>query len=91
MRIAFNRSALVSLHLNTVSFHVGVYPDPTTVYKVKDGREVDVDCTWIWGRATEPYDHCLEYFGGGPLFLVCFVREWWPARAWWKLCKSLGK
>ena len=28
---------------------------------------------WIWGRQTEPYDLCLEYFGVGPLFLLV-----WP-------------
>jgi hypothetical protein len=27
---------------------------------------------WIWGRATEAYDMCLEYFGLGPIVLVCW-------------------
>ena len=29
---------------------------------------------WIWGRATEAYDGCLEYFGLGPIAQLC-----WPA------------
>lgn len=27
----------------------------------------------MWGRSTESYDHCLEYFGLGPLALLV-----WP-------------
>lgn len=29
--------------------------------------------SWIWGRQTEPYDLCLEYFGCGPLFLIVWL------------------
>jgi hypothetical protein len=25
---------------------------------------------WKWGRSTEPYDLCAEYFGLGPFFLI---------------------
>lgn len=73
MTIRFNCAALINIQTANWSLLIGVYRDPNTVYKVKNGREVEVDCDWVWGRATEQYDHCLEYFGFGPLFLVC-----WP-------------
>lgn len=28
---------------------------------------------WMWWRHTEEYDSCLEYFGLGPILLVCWV------------------
>jgi hypothetical protein len=43
-----------------------------TYYKMKGKKEVEVDSYWVWGRATEQYDHCGEYFGLGPLFLLCW-------------------
>lgn len=39
-------------------------------YKQKGDKEVVVEGYWVWGRATEMYDHCGEYFGLGPLLLV---------------------
>ncbi len=73
MKINFNRTSLISFHFEDSSVHLGVYRDPNTVYKMKGDREVEVDCDWIWGRATEQYDHCLEYFGLGPFMLVCWL------------------
>ena len=73
MKVKLNTCALVSFNCEAFSLHLGVYREPNTVYKVKDGREVEVDCDWVWGRATEQYDHCLEYFGLGPLALVCWM------------------
>lgn len=69
--------ALVSfLEMNATegvtSFHFGVKPDRQLVYKYRNGQEIEVECNYIWGRATEIYDHCLEYFGLGPLFLICW-------------------
>lgn len=52
--------------------HLGVWPHMSSCYKQKKGREVEVDGYWIWGRATEIYDHNGEYFGLGPLLLVCW-------------------
>lgn len=77
MKIDFNSIALVSMHFSSFSFHLGVYRDldGVCVYKHKsDGSlELEENDWYIWGRATEEYDFCLEYFGLGPLFLVC-----WP-------------
>lgn len=28
---------------------------------------------WLWGRATEAYDMCLEYYGLGPVAMVCWL------------------
>lgn len=25
---------------------------------------------WYWGRDFEEYEHCLDYWGAGPLFLL---------------------
>lgn len=55
----------------TVAF--GVPRGPRHIY-VPGKREAQcLDNAWIWGRATEVYQHCLEYFGLGPFLLVC-----WP-------------
>lgn len=67
---AFNTIALLSIHTHWASFHFGVYKDEFDVYK--PGVEEQVSCDWIWGRATESYDSCMEYFGLGPFFLVCW-------------------
>lgn len=68
-----NGCALLSIYTSIVCVHFGVKRSPTVVYKKKGGREVGVECDWIWGRATEQYDHCLEYFGLGPLLLLVWV------------------
>jgi hypothetical protein len=40
---------------------------------VRNTEEIDHEYEWwLWGRATERYDHCLEYFGVGPLALFCW-------------------
>lgn len=54
------------------SFHLGVYPCMSGYYKQKGDGEVHVTGYWVWGRATEEYDHNGEYFGLGPLLLVCW-------------------
>lgn len=28
---------------------------------------------WIWGHETEEYDCIMEYYGLGPLFLLCVM------------------
>ena len=74
MKINFNTCSLISLHTNKFSFHLGVYPDEDELYKYKKGTGyyyVDIK-HWMWGRYTEPYDLCLEYFGCGPLFMICW-------------------
>lgn len=57
---------------NWASIHLGVWPHMNSYYKRKGKKEVTVDGYWVWGRATETYDHCGEYFGLGPLLLVCW-------------------
>lgn len=70
MKLEFNTGcALVSIYGRTC-VHFGVKRNSDVVYKTKNGKEVQVECDWIWGRATELYDHSLEYFGLGPLMLV---------------------
>jgi hypothetical protein len=32
---------------------------------------------WVFGRATSRHDLCMEYFGFGPLFLLCADPGWW--------------
>jgi len=75
MKIKFNTCALLSVHVPRFSFHIGVYPESNEVYRqTKTGGEVlESYERWLWGRATEPYDHCLEYYGMGPFVLLC-----WP-------------
>jgi hypothetical protein len=54
------------------AMHFIVWPHMDTYYKMKGKKEIEVDSYWVWGRATEQYDHCGEYFGLGPLFLLCW-------------------
>jgi len=35
---------------------------------------------WIWGAATEAYDHCLDYFGLGPVLFACWEGGTEPPR-----------
>lgn len=73
MKIKFNKCAVLSIHCDKFSIHFGVYPErDQEYYKMKGDREVVVQCDWIWGHATEMYDHCVEYFGLGPFLLVCW-------------------
>lgn len=75
------RTSLFSIHFKSGSVHFGVLPDvDNEVYKIRNGRQEYVQCWWIWGMATEPYDCCLEYFGLGPLMLICAL----PEVAFWK-------
>lgn len=77
--VAFGTAAgagLITLYHDTGTLILGVPASDRSVYKAdldRPGHEVTVDGRWIWGRATEPYDHCLEYLGVGPLLEVC-----WP-------------
>ena len=57
---------------NWAAMHFFVWPCMNTYYKMKKGKEIEVDTHWVWGRATEQYDHNGEYFGLGPLFLLCW-------------------
>jgi hypothetical protein len=63
-------AGLLTFYHDTMTLVLGVAPEEHSVYK--DDPENPhhyrtVDCRWIWGRATEPYDLCLDYFGLGPL------------------------
>lgn len=70
-KVRFNNGAsLVSFQSKDGSVHFGVKPESGTVYK--SGRHHDYK-RWLWGRGTEPYDMCLEYFGLGPFLLLCWV------------------
>lgn len=62
--------ALLSVFMETRAIHFGLKRDPYVVLKRKGDKEVEVECDWVWGRATEQYDHSLEYFGLGPLMLL---------------------
>lgn len=75
MKIKFNTCALVSIHCEGFSMHFGVYPEPGEVYKDREhgGEEVVEYERWLWGRGTELYDHCLEYYGVGPFALLCWL------------------
>lgn len=74
LNIDFNTCSVVRLSSMNFALHFGVYPEEGSVYKVKDGKEEYVEYPrWLWGRGTEVYDHCLEYFGVGPLALVVWV------------------
>ena len=73
MKVKFNTCSLLAFHFKKSSIHFIVWPEEEqTVYKFRKGKTIEVDCLWIWGRATEQYDCCLEYFGLGPLMLVCW-------------------
>ena len=69
--------ALVSVYFGTGSpaFHIGVRPKERHAYICDIRGNTDehlVQGRWIWGRAVEVYDFCLEYFGLGPLLLICW-------------------
>lgn len=74
MEIKFNSGcALFSVYTSKACVHVGVKPYEQEYYKAKKGGgERIVEALWVWGRATEIYDHNGEYFGLGPLLLVCW-------------------
>ena len=73
--VHFNTCSLVSFHCDTFSIHFGIYPERDEVYKsTPDGRMKVVEYErWLWGRGTELYDFCLEYFGLGPFLKVCWL------------------
>lgn len=71
-RVDFNTCALVSFRFTGWSLHLGVYPSDQEIYKLYNGEYVYRHPRWIWGRAYEPYDFALDYWGAGPLFLVCW-------------------
>lgn len=72
--VVLGGAGLVSVHLpyGRGSLHFLLPPRACSVYKHDPFRTVDY--RWgIWGRATEPYDMCLEYFGLGPFFEACWL------------------
>lgn len=76
MSITLFNGALISLYFKGFSVRLCLLPEENSVYKYENDRlrdDVYVDCMWIWGRAVEPYDHCLEYFGLGPLGLISWL------------------
>lgn len=68
----FNNKWNPNVAARWASMHFFVWPSFDTYLKRKGKKEVEVDAYWVWGRATEQYDHCAEYFGLGPLFLMCW-------------------
>ena len=70
----FNQRALIAFHTEGFSLHLGVYREvePDSLYReAKDGSlYYDEINHWLWGHAIEPYDLCLDYYGGGPFFLL---------------------
>jgi hypothetical protein len=76
--LTFNQLALIALHTKWFSLHFGVYrnDEPDSLYRfTKTGEAYYITVKhWLWGRATEPYDLLLDYYGCGPLFLVVVPR-----------------
>ena len=74
-----SKRALVSIMLGGTrpGIHIGVRPMRHHAYVCDLRGNMDeerlVQGRWIWGRAVACYDFCLEYFGLGPLFLVCWI------------------
>lgn len=69
-------AGLLTFYHDAMTLVLGVPPEDHSVYKddpERPGHEVTVDCRWIWGRATEPYDRCLDYFGLGPVAEISWV------------------
>jgi len=75
MEINFNTCSLISFHANNFSLHFGVYRAKESLYKYKESLghyTVEIN-GYKWGRYIEPCALFLEYFGCGPLFMIC----WW--------------
>jgi hypothetical protein len=68
----FNKKWADRTYTGWAAMHFFVWPHKDVVYKRKGKGEIEVEGYWVWGRATEQYDHCAEYFGLGPLFLMCW-------------------
>lgn len=69
-------AGLLTFYHDSMTLVLGVPPEDHSVYKddpANPHRLRTVDCRWIWGRATEPYDLCLDYFGLGPLAEVSWL------------------
>lgn len=94
-------AGLVSVHLPNGggSLHFLLPPEKLRcVYKddpANPGHHREVCSQWgVWGRATEPYDLCLEYFGLGPFFEACWLpseRPPAPVRALGRLAGWLSE
>lgn len=75
-KLSLNDGSLVSIRCAAFLLNIGVYRKHVAVYKRDASGEQqyhDVK-NWIWGRATEPYDNDVEFFGLGPIALF----EWLP-------------
>lgn len=69
-------AGLLTFYHDSMTLALGVPPEEHSVYKDdphNPHRYRTVDCRWIWGRATEPYDLCLDYFGLGPLAEISWL------------------
>ncbi len=69
-------AGLLTFYHDTMTLVLGVPAEEHSVYKddpANPHHYRTVDCRWIWGRATEPYDLCLDYFGLGPLAEISWL------------------
>lgn len=74
----FGQTALLSIALGGLRpcVHIGVRPTRHHAYMRNLRGDTDerlVKGRWIWGRAVACYDFCLEYFGIGPILLICWT------------------
>ena len=78
MKVTFGDGALINFQSEFWSLHLGKYPGCECVYLHWFGSRKERDGDWwVWGRATECYECCLEYFGLGPILLVCWAPGPW--------------
>lgn len=98
--VVLGGAGLVSVHLpgGGGSLHFLLPPGGRTVHRddaARPGHHRKVDFRWgVWGRCTEPYDLCLEYFGLGPFFEACWLpseRPPAPVRALGRLAGWLSE
>lgn len=86
-------AGLLTFYHDTMTLVLGVPPEEHSVYKddpTRPEHHRTVDCRWIWGRATEPYAMCLDYFGLGPVAEISWVggdRPPAPVRALGRACR----
>jgi len=87
LSLTFNNGfSYLGIHFAHISVHFGIKRDQfDDVYPYVGNRLIDNEPVeikgWLWGKAMEPYDHCLKYIGLGPFMCICKS----PYRPFWKL------